>query len=330
MMEQVSALPLRNNSDLEDVLPWPYVISKRDFQNTVFAILGMIIFIGTIGNTLTLSVIVFYRNLLSKPFNILAVLMIVADLITCSVGAPLLMSLIIIYARNNVFSNTLCLISLFVNNLCKTTSLITMSETAILRAIHLSNKTRANMSKTTILKIIVINIIVVPLWAAVRSFTFADICDGIQSQSLEPQIGPAVEWCSAVIIIASCYCGIACYVKTRAGKIARQRNARAVRYDIATIRTCIIIIVAFFLSHIPFVVYAVLSNMHILPIDLVEVLFFLQLSFLSQAGNPIIMFATCKELRKHMCMFVRQFSRKRAEVPAVVDLPDIGNGGNRR
>ena len=117
-------------------------------------------------------------------------------------------------------------------------------------------------------------------------------------------------------------------MKTRTGKVAALKNARAVRYEIATIRTCIVIIVAFVICYLPFLVYAVILNKYGLSIDLVEMLFYYQFSFISQAGNPIIMFATCTEFRKHVLEFVRRFLRQK-EVPAAIELTNLGNGANR-
>ncbi len=207
---------------------------------------------------------------------------------------------------------------------------MTMTEIAILRVINLSNSVWARrlVSKTSMKMIIIFDIFVVPLWAAWESFFHLDICDAVQSLCIEPQFGPAVEWCSLILIIVSCYTGIPCYTKRRAGRVAGQRNERRFRYDIATIRTCIIIIVAFVVCHLPFIVYVILIHNHILTTEVLEIIFYIQFHLFSQAGNPIIMLVTSSEFRKHVIMFIRFLfprwcRRNKVEVPAVIALANL-------
>ena len=334
-MAQVSTSPLRNESDMEHDLS--FVDYTSGFQNAVFTSLSMVIILGTTGNVLSLSVILFYRRLRLRPFNIIAMFMIVADLISCSVVAPFILTLVLLYIRDNAVNQPICLTGSFFNPLSKLGSLITMTEIAILRVINLSNSVWARrlVSKTSMAVIIIFNIIVIPGWATWKTFFYLDFCGGLQSQSLEPQFGPAAEWCFVFLIIFSCYTGIACYTKTRAGRVAGQRNERCYRYDIATIRTCIVIIVVFVACHFPFLIYLVLLNGNVLSIDLVEIVFYYHFHLFSQAGNPIIMFVTSSEFRKHVLMFVRRFlfrklcKRNRVVVPAAIALQDV-SGVNLR
>ncbi len=115
-----------------------------------FSILTVIIF-GTIGNALSLSVILFYRRLRLRPFNIIIMFLIVEDLISCSIAAPVILTLTLVYVRTITVNHSICLTSLFLNNLSKFGSLLTMSEIAILRVINLSYQVCAKkfMSKTS-------------------------------------------------------------------------------------------------------------------------------------------------------------------------------------
>ena len=334
-MAQVSTLPQRNESDIGHDLP--VEITTSDFQMAVFTSLASVVMIGTMGNVLSLSVILFYRRLRLRPFNIITMFLIVVDLMSCSIVTPLALTFVFIYLRDNTVNKTICLITLFLNNIGKLGSLMTMSEIAILRVINLSNNVYAKkfVSKTSMAIIMIFNTTVVPVWAAWKSFFKLDYCDAIQSRSLEPQFGPAVEWCSFIAIIASTYILIACYTKRRAGQLAAQRDGRGDRYDIATIRTCIVIIAAFVLCHLPFLVYAALINEHVLRVDLVEIAFYFHFHLFSQAGNPIIMFCTCREFRKHVLMFVRFLFRRLCQrnvvrVPTPVAFVDVAGANQRR
>ncbi len=324
MMPMVSTSPLRNKSDNFTGGDLPFVVPSSDLQNAVFSLMAIVIFIGTTGNVLSLSVIL-YRRLRLRPFNIIVTFLVVEDLITCCIVAPLLLTNALLYVQDNAVNTTVCRISFSLTLLSKIGSLMTMGEIAILRVINLSNSVCARklLSKTSMAIIITFNIVVLHAWI-ISTFFDIGICDAMESQSIEPKIGAAVMLCSFITVIVSCYTGIACYTKTRVGQLAVQRNERGVRYDIATIRTCIVISVAFFVFHLPFIIYVVLLNKDVLSINVVEFTFYFQLHLFSQAGNPIIMFCTCREFRKHVLMFVRRrCKRNRIGEPAVValDLP---------
>ncbi len=290
-----------------------FVVQKSDFHNVLFALVAIVFIIGTTGNAISLSVILYYRRLRLRPFNIILMFLIVIDLISCSISILFQLTLVLFYVRNIPVNKIVCQISLFLISLGKFGSLMTMGEIAILRVIYLSNRTCAKklVSKTSMTMIIILNIIVVPGWAAWKSFYHLDFCDAIGSQ-IKTEVSPAIEWCVFTPIIVLCYTGIACYTKTRAGQPGVQRTDRRVRYDIATIRTCIVIIFAFLICHLPFIVYIVVKSIkHVQSIDILEYTFYYQFHFFSQAGNPIIMFVTCQEFRKHVLMFLRFLFRRR-------------------
>ncbi len=326
MMEQGSTLPPRNTS----VTDLPFVEITSDFENAVFTILAVVIIIGTIGNTLSLSVILFYRRLRLRPFNIIAIFLIVQDLISCSIAAPVLLAFALVYVRANIVNQPLCLITLFLHHVSKSGSMITMSEIAILRVIKISNRVSAKklLSKASLVMIITINIITVHAWAIWKTFFQFNACVATKTRSIEPiKFDPIVIWCSNITVIAVCYTGIACYTKTRAGQLAAaMNNERRNLYDIATVLTCIVIIVASTACHIPFIIYIALLIKQVLSVGIVEFTFYFQFHFFSQAGNPIIMFCTCREFRKHVLMFVRflfrRWSKRRVVVPVVIVLDD--------
>ena len=238
-MAQVSTSPLRNESDnITGLDLLPFTVPTSDFQNAFFTIVAIIIFIGTIGNILSLSVILFYRRLRLKPFNIIITFLVVEDLMSCCIVAPLLLTNVLVYVQDNAVDKTICQISFSFTNLSKIGSLMTMSEIAILRVINLSNSVCARklLSKYSMAIVTTFNIVVVLGWAISTFFQDVNICDAMKSQTIEPKIGAAVMLCFFVTVIVACYTIIACYAKTRLGRVAVQRNARGMRYNIATIR----------------------------------------------------------------------------------------------
>ncbi len=91
---------------------------------------------------------------------------------------------------------------------------------------------------------------------------------------------------------------------------------------------------AFVVFHLPFIIYVVMLNEYVLSIEVIEFTFYFQLHLFSQASNPVIMFCTCMEFRKHVLMFVRFLIRLRckrtgAEVPAVIPLQDLPSANIR-
>ena len=79
----------------------PFVGPISGFQYAVFTSLAIVIIIGTIGNALSLSVILFYRRLRLRSFNIIIMFLIVEDLISCSIAAPVILTLVLVYVRTN-------------------------------------------------------------------------------------------------------------------------------------------------------------------------------------------------------------------------------------
>ena len=325
-MAKVSTLQLRNTSDRQDDLA--LVLNTDDFQNAaVFTLLVVVVIIGTIGNTLSLSVISFYRRLRLRPFNIIAISLIVQDLISCSIAAPALLTFALVYVRANTVNQPLCLITLFLHHASKSGSMITMSEIAILRIFKVSNRASAKklLSKASMATIITCNTVTVYAWAIWKSFFQFNACVATKTQSIEPlKLDPIVIWCSYITVIVVCYTGIAYYAKTQVGQVAAEmNNERRNRYDIATIRTCIVIIIVSTACHIPFIIYIALLIKHVLSVDIVEFTFYFQFHFFSQAGNPIIMFCTCSEFRKHVLMFIRFLFRRWSKRNRVVDVPAV-------
>ena len=92
------------------------------------------------------------------------------------------------------------------------------------------------------------------------------------------------------------------------------------RYDHATIWTCVVITVVYLLCHLPYIVYGVLVNLHILPVNIVHYGFYFVFNMFSQAGNPIIMFCTASEFRKHVLMFMRHLSRRWCRTRRIVPV----------
>ncbi len=303
-------VPVQNKSDMEDDLP---LVNTSDFQYAVLTLLAVVFIIGTIGNGLSLSVILFYRRLRLRSFNIITMFLIVQDLISCSIVASVLLMFVLVYVRYNVINLIICRISFVLQHLNKFGSLMTMAEIAILRVISLSNNVCARklLSKTAMAIMIAFNIIVMLGWATL-TFSHDNICDEMKSQGIDPsnKLRVVVIWAPFIIVVVSCYTGIACYTKIKAGRLASRRNARGVRYDIATIRTCTVIIIAFVVCHLPFLAYVVLASKYVSSVNLVDFIFYFEFHLFSQAGNPIIMFCTCSEFRKHVLMFIRFLFRR--------------------
>ncbi len=314
----------------------PFVVRNDDFKNAVFISLAIIVIVGTLSNALSLSVILFYRRLRLKPFNIILMFLNVIDLISCLNSAPALFALTLIYVRTNFVNYSFCQMSMLFHNVGKFGSLIIMSEIAVLRVINLSNKPSAKklLSKNPMLIIITFSIIAIFGWAIWKTFIYNNICFAIKSSTTLSKIAPSAMWFSCLAIVVSCYTFIACYAKIRVGQLAVPRNEQGERYDIATIRTCVVIIAVFVLCHIPLLIYNLPLHEPITSIDIFQFTFYFQCQLFSQASNPLIVFCTCTEFRKHVLMFLRFLlriwcDRNRVGV-AVVDDPAMNTPENRQ
>ncbi len=304
-------LPLRNESDYsmegDPLLP---VQTKTVFHYAVLALATIVITVGTIGNSISLSVFLYYRRLRKRPFNIIIIFLTVEDLISCAILTPVLIKFVLVNMSTGTVNTTLCLMSVYLWRVGKFGSIFALVEIAIIRLLIVFNRTFTQrlLSKGLISFIITFNVIVVQVAGIWRSFISWNFCDII----LTPRssiIGTMTTAIAIFSIMILCYSGIACYTKKKFNHLPNARNDRRDRYDFATIQTCVVVTIAFVVFHLPLFVYCII-NMNISSLNIMDFIFYGVFNLFSPAGNPIIMFCTCTEFRKHVFMFMRMLFRK--------------------
>ncbi len=218
--------------------------------------------IGTASNIITIGVLLYYRQLRRMPFNVLVVYRAILDLTTCCVSVPAIYGSLLLYTLNgnsqSEASVRLCLLSVFMINFCMLSSVAVMIEMAVLRVICVSRRLSAEslLTKTVLVVIISSNSVVMGLYTIYRTISGHNVCNLI-ARANSPELfiwtntGVALSYAA---IICGMYAWIAYYTRVNANRLAVARHNR---YDIATYRSCILIVFLHVSCYLPFVSYCI-------------------------------------------------------------------------
>ena len=268
----------------------------------------MYFFIGTISNIVVIGVVLHYRQLRRMPFNVLIIYRAMLDLATCCVSVPATYTSFTLKMHNKVSTSLgFCLLAVVMHNFCILSSFAVMIEIAILRVISVTRRLPSTelLTKTVLAVIISVNNVVIGLASLFRAFsTRLNICKARESLN-STEIFLWINTCilaSYTSIICGSYAYIACYTKAYAGRFPVIRRNR---YDIATYRSCILIVLFHVVCHIPYSLYIVHINKHHDAVDVPNYLFYFGFSMLSHAGNPFLLFASTQKFRSFVLKVFR-------------------------
>ena len=271
-------------------------------ESAEFVFYAFIAVSGALTNSLAIGVILYHRHLRAMIFNLLIVYLAFVDFITCFISS--FTTYWYSYVQFNSYSesvvNAVCLINVFIVNFSKLSSLTAMSEMAVLRVIGISRNADINqtLSRRGLTIMIFTNITGLILLSIYRTFVAENICSNPTSKHLWTNMTLASSFALLICVTYAC---IALYTKRKARKIAPERQG--VRsYVIATTKTCLAISVCFIIFHLPFITYIVLVKRNVIVFDENHYTFPLGFIMFSSIGNPIVMYCTCTEFRKHVLL----------------------------
>ena len=280
-------------------------------QNVTLGLFGFLFIVGTILNAATIGVILHFQHVRQKAFNLLLVYLAIVDFISCLITAPgnLLMTALYTQPYPVVF----CKVVVVLHSFCGISSITVMAEIAVLRVICVLRNVKVNQNKLKY--VIFINFAVITIISVSRVlFAGGNVCGSLTSRT-------KVWLLINLLIISSCgailcitYAWIAWHTKVRARHIPPERRAGRLpcdRYDIATIKTCVVTVASFLLCYLPLFVYGVVVYCYSLSVHASYYNLCISFVMLSHVGNPVIIFCTSKFFRKHVLKVYNKTCRHR-------------------
>ena len=287
------------------------LLFQKNVENVTLGSFGFLFIVGTVLNAATIGVILHFPRLRQKSFNLLIVYLATVDFISCLITAPgnLLMTALYIYPYPVLF----CRVVVVLHNFSGISSVTVMTEIAVLRVICILRNGRAYQNRFKYL--IFTNIVVITIISVSRVlFVESNICRSLTSPKKLWLIINLLMISLFGIILCTTYAWIAWYAKTRARQILRERRAGRLPgnwYDIATIKTCVATIASFLLCWLPLFVYGVVVYSYSLQVHYSHYNLCVSFAMLSHVGNPVIVFCTSKDFRKHVLTIYNKICRRK-------------------
>ena len=295
---------------------------QNNIKNATLGSFGFLFVVGTVLNMATIGVILHFPRLRKKPFNLLLVYLATIDFISCLITAPanILMTAVFLYPYPVLF----CRAVVVLHNFSGISSVTGMAEIAVLRVICILRNGQAYQSRFKY--IIFTNIVVVTVFSFSRVlFVESNICRSLTSQKKVWLIINLSMISIFGVILCTTYAWIAWYTKTRARRILPERRAGRLpgdRYDIATIKTCVATVASFLLCYLPLFVYGLVVYSYSLPVHYSHYNLCVSFGMLCHVGNPVIIFCTSKDFRKHGITLYNKIFRRRVHRRIIpIDIP---------
>ncbi len=215
--------------------------------------------VGGFNNSLFCFTFFRYKRL-QTSFNAMSFALCATDLIASVVVMPLEFALAQYQHRVQSLQTPLCYIDVCLHNFCKWNAVLIMVEMAIIRARIVFARRVWILRKRTVAVAILCNILASGSFSVYRTyFGTINLCDKEENPNPDttPEMINAVAFISLFTGLLIGYATLAIVTHHRASNMSRQERGGN-RYDIATIRSCAIIVISYTIFHLPFLTYAFL------------------------------------------------------------------------
>ena len=261
--------------------------------------------LGTFFNVVAVVVPLRYRHLRHNPFNILIINMAVVDLICC-LSLPLNACVILGYQTTGSLANLGCYASAFVRYFTKLMYFAILSEMAVIRAVCIScsGLYRIRLSKRFLASLIALHTTVALAFTTYRNLN-NNICHGFDSiHTNYIWINTGLTVTLLVILCAgyACILLVTCRHAASMSKVTDSADSHWSKHNLATIRTSVLIVTWYMLCHIPFFLLIVLVATDVVLISFITYSSFFVFVSLSHIANPVILFCSSKDFRKHVIL----------------------------
>ncbi|XP_038063503.1 neuromedin-U receptor 2-like [Patiria miniata] len=342
----VPLYPVENDTDVGDYGEFrPLSPTEITIIACTVATLAVIFVLGTVGNFLVCLVIATYHQM-RTVFNILVFNLAVTDLLLGVLVAPtyaarLAYELLVVKTGAPSQTNSsgifvVCHISAFTHYVCTAQSLMTMTQMGIIRAIAVLKSTkniRFRIRKIVPCALILINYIISLTFSAFtyKSGTYSFCLDRRMRLKLRERLVGLGIIIGELTVISITYTWIYYGTKRqKAGIEARLRQtveaaagaARVARptnrFDIATAKSLLMVVSAFIVSYMPYVVFISLWAVGVVEDEPRLMVIFPALTSLCSVVNPFIYAANSSVFRRQLLKLLRLDKKVlRQTVPAI-------------
>ncbi|XP_070567120.1 trace amine-associated receptor 13c-like [Ptychodera flava] len=276
-------------------------------------ILSLTIIVGGTGNVVVCVLVIFVKKL-RTPFNFQIVSLAVADGLVCILASPMFLSHNARLLRHDYYygprEERACRVQVFIAYVSISISISTLVSLGIARVVALSNKFRPARVKYFIVVCIFISYIIGPIYG------YCETDEGHFSgcYDFSAPIPTANYRIKSTVVLVSCFAAIVVsyaiiYTQIRKHQQSvmpslqnsNSSNSGAVaRVDIATAKTASIVTGAFFISFLPFTVYAAAVVSGVAPDSIYISAFFCTIAYSGSALNPVIYSLKSKSFKKYL------------------------------
>ena len=277
-------------------------------------------FLGAIFNTIVILVTIRFPRLRRSPYNVLVLNLATVDLLSSLISTGRICFDSNIFLVTKTHQNTFCTVLVFLHNLSQWISLTIMSEIAVFRVIWISSylNTRRFLTKRFLHKVIAVSTVIVIMFSLFRVLGKYNICRSLT----DPSSHTLINSCIVLIymfIIGSTHIWVAWYINKRTEQITEAIRTKRIpdnRYNIATIRTCVLIAAFFAICHLPYISYSVLVMKNLIDSSFPSYIIYYVFTIFVHVGNPVIMFCTSADF-KHQVMKYFNFHKRNRRVEPI-------------
>ena len=263
---------------------------------------------GSLGNTLLCTTVVYFKRLHS-PFNGLVFALSTGNFFASVVAMPIAFTL----ARHQHMYNSLqtiwCPLSSFLLNLFKWHAVLIMAEMAIIRASNVCISRRWRPSKCTSVIIEIVNVTATFSFALYRIFSNNNICVKQHADDQNHTLLNVAVFSILYVTLVVGYVILSVITHKLAAALphADGRNRRFYnnRFEIATLRASLSIVMAYLLLHLPYIVYTLILYFGLTNDQSYYTHSFLVSIFsMSNVTDTIILLMTSPVYRKHVFLLL--------------------------
>ncbi len=259
LSEDDSNFKLANNDSLISPSLQQFPIQSYHYVMLYFTLsVHVFVFLcGGFNNSLFCVTFIRYKRL-QTPFNAMALALCINDFITSILGMPLSHALAQYQHRFHSLQTPLCNLNACVLNLCKWNAVLIMTEMAVIRARMVFATRLWLLKKRTVVMIITGNILVSGTFSVYRSyFTKINVCTDNSTPEKGHLLMNSGVFLGLFTGLIIGYVILVIVTHNRASAMSR-RDRGSNRYEITTIRSCLIIVISYTAFHLPYIIYSCL------------------------------------------------------------------------
>ena len=270
---------------------------------------------GGFNNSLFCFTFIRYKRL-QTPFNAMSFALCMNDLVASVFAMPFSHALAQYQHWFHSLQTPLCNINACFLNFCKWNAVLIMVEMAVIRARMVFATRVWLIKKRTVTIIILCNILVSGSFSVYRSYLGTiNICEENQNSEKGHLLMNSGVFLTLFTGLLLGYATLAIVTHRRAKEISR-RDRGSNRYQIATIRSCAIIVIGYTLFHFPYITYAFLLYGGVVDDQTYYThSFFVSFFAFVYVADSVILLATSSLYRKHIGMSLRSLTSESTPTP---------------